>query len=87
MSKISEELREIKRRKEWKEDEILLFNNLMHGPREYVRDAFCMMAKKHYKRWTHMVLEFYCQAMQKDDCKTCKSREDCCESKFNLNGE
>jgi hypothetical protein len=73
--------------KEQKERDLLLHASLMHGDRKVTADAFRLMAQKHYKGWRRMMIEFYCQVMQMDNCKNCVGRRDCCDSKFDLNGE
>jgi hypothetical protein len=59
----------------------------MHGDRKVTANAFRLMAQKHYKGRQRMMLEFYCQSSQRNKCRTCSEKEDCCDSKFDLNGE
>ena len=42
-----------------------------------------MMAKKHYKKYDSMILNFLCLAMQHDNCEDCESRNNCYDSKWN----
>ena len=62
---------------------LMVFNNLMHGNTKANARAFVMMAKKHYKKYDSMILNFLCLAMQHDNCEDCESRNNCYDSKWN----